>query len=121
MAFSEMLNFNFFGWNIELLLQFLQFNIINLPNIFVPQALLSEASGSDLPSAATSLSEELSKMSMSSSIGLMAQGEAAPPMGGKTEESIRGQIFKVQLIVLISFKKHDTCPSSTYSCSMHHI
>jgi len=59
------------------------------------QALLSEASGSDLPSAATSLSEELSKMSTSSSIGLMAQGEAAPPMGGKTEESIRGQIFKV--------------------------
>jgi len=48
----------------------------------VSQALLSEASGSDLPSAATSLSEELSKMSTSSSIGLMAQGEAAPPGAG---------------------------------------
>ena len=61
------------------------------------QVLLSEASGSDLPSAGTSLSEELSKMSTSSSIGLMAQGEAAPPMGGKTEESIRGQMFKVHV------------------------
>ena len=97
MVFSEKLNFNFFGWKIELLLQFLQFNIIkNLPTISLSQALLSEASGSDLPSAATSLSEELSKMSTSSSIGLMAQGEAAPPMGGKTEESIRGQMFKVR-------------------------
>ena len=70
---------------------------IYLPNISVSQVLLSEASGSDLPSAGTSLSEELSKMSTSSSIGLMAQGEAAPPMGGKTEESIRGQMFKVLL------------------------
>ena len=92
--------YNFFGWKIESLLQFLQFNIIKmnlLTKNLVSQVLLSEASGSDLPSAGTSLSEELSKMSTSSSIGLMAQGEAAPPMGGKTEESIRGQMFKVQL------------------------
>ena len=59
--------------------------------------MLSEESASELPSATNSLSDELSKMSTSSSIGLMAQGDAAPPLGGKTEESIRGIAFKVRL------------------------
>ena len=36
-----------------------------------------------------------SRMSTSSSLGLSAQGEAAPPLGAKTEEVVRGIAFKV--------------------------
>merc|ERR1711988_1284739 len=40
-------------------------------------------------------SSNSSRMSTSSSLGLSAQGEAAPPLGAKTEEVVRGIAFKV--------------------------
>ena len=39
-----------------------------------------------------------SRMSTSSSLGLSAQGEAAPPLGAKTEEVVRGIAFKVSVL-----------------------
>ena len=45
------------------------------------------------PSEATS-----SKMSTTSSLGLSAHGEAAPPLGAKTEEIVRGIAFKVSCV-----------------------
>ena len=46
-------------------------------------------------------SSNSSRMSTSSSLGLSAQGEAAPPLGAKTEEVVRGIAFKVSIVLML--------------------
>ena len=59
----------------------------------------SSNSFSELSSVSTSESSaDYSKMSTTSSLGLAAKGEAAPPLGAKNEEVVRGIPFKVSHI-----------------------